>query len=108
MYICPVMNCVRGGAVSLYSCKIVDKEILHIVSNTGIYYSIDAVGAVYPVQCTLEYSTVNINALCNSCEGVACCLSECILMFLYAGDNIHYEIEQFVLCSVHFTLHTTP
>jgi hypothetical protein len=34
------------------------------------------------------------------------------MMFLYAGDNIHYVIEQFVSCihfsSVHFTLHTTP
>ena len=45
-------------------------------------------------------------------EVMACCLSECILMFLYAGDNIHYEIKQFVSCihfrSVHFPLHPTP
>jgi len=59
-----------------------------------------------------ENSTVNISALCNSCEDMACCLSECVLMLLYAGDNIQYVNEQFVLCirffSVHFTLHQTP
>jgi hypothetical protein len=30
------------------------------------------------------------------CEDMACCSSECIFKFLYAGDNIHYEIDQFV------------
>jgi hypothetical protein len=43
---------------------------------------------------------------------VAFCLSECILAFFYAGDNFHYEIEQFAsgihICSLHFTLHPTP
>jgi len=43
-----------------------------------------------------ENSTVNINALCNSCEDMACCSSECVLTFLYAGDNIRYVNEQFV------------
>jgi len=55
-----------------------------------------------------EKSTVNINALCNSCEDMACCSSECVLTFLYAGDNIQNVNEQFVSCihffSVHFTL----
>ena len=43
-----------------------------------------------------ENSTVNINALCNSCEDMVCCSSECVLTFLYAGDNIRYVNEQFV------------
>ena len=55
-----------------------------------------------------ENSTVNIKALCNSCEEMACCSSECVLMFLYAGDNIQYVNEQFISCihffSAHFTL----
>jgi hypothetical protein len=43
MYICPIPNCFRNRAVSLYSSKIVDKkEILHTVSNTGIYCSSDS------------------------------------------------------------------
>jgi len=46
-------------------------------------------------------STVIINALCNLCEDMACCLSECVLTFLYAGDNIQYVNEQFVSC-IHF------
>jgi hypothetical protein len=72
-----------------------DKETC-IVSNIGIYCSSDKVGTVYPVQYIFENSTVNISALCNSREDMACCWSECILTYLYAGDNIHYEIHQFV------------
>jgi hypothetical protein len=68
MYMCPTPNCFRDRAVSLYSSKIVDKkEILRTVSNTGIYCPSDRVGTVYLVQYFLENSTVNINALCNSC-----------------------------------------
>ena len=37
-----------------------------------------------------ENSTVNIIALCNSCEAMVCCSSECVLTFLYVGDNIQY------------------
>jgi hypothetical protein len=56
-------------AISRYSWKIVHKrEILHIVSNTGIYCSSDKVGTVYLVQYIFQNSTVNINALCNSRE----------------------------------------
>jgi hypothetical protein len=44
-----------------------------------------------------ENSTVNINALCNSCEDMACS-SECVLTFLHAGDYIQYVNEQFVSC----------
>ena len=53
-----------------------------------------------------ENSTVNINALCNSCEDMACYSSECVLTFLYAGNNIKYVNEQFVLC-IHFFLYTS-
>jgi hypothetical protein len=54
----------------IFNSKIVDKkEILHTVSNTGIYCSRDKVGTVYLGQCIFENSTVNINALCNSCRG---------------------------------------
>jgi hypothetical protein len=76
MYMCPIPNGFRDTAISLYSSKIVDmKEILRTVSNTGIYCSSDKVGTVYLVQYIFENSTVNINALCNSCEDMACCSS---------------------------------
>jgi len=56
-----------------------------------------------------ENSTVNISALCNLCEDMVCCSTECVMTFLYVGDNIQYVNEQFVSCihflSVHFTLH---
>jgi hypothetical protein len=45
-----VLNGFRDRAVSLHSCKIVDKkEILCTVSNIGIYCSSDEVGTVYLV-----------------------------------------------------------
>jgi len=107
MYICLIPKSFR--VILLYSCKFVDKEILRIVSNIGIYCPNDKVGTVYPVQYIFENSSVNINALFSSCEDMAFCSSECILTFLYAGDNNHYKIEQFVscihFCSVHFTIH---
>jgi len=33
VYLCSIQNGFQDRAISLYSCKIVDKEILHIVSN---------------------------------------------------------------------------
>jgi hypothetical protein len=51
---CPILKGFRDRAISLYSCKIVDKEILHIVSNIGIYCSRDKVGTVYLVQYIFE------------------------------------------------------
>jgi hypothetical protein len=109
MYMCPIPNGFRDGAVSQCSCKIVyKKKILRTVSNTGIYCSSDKIGTGCLVQYISENSTLNISELCNSCEDMACCSSEFILTFLYAGDNIHYVIEHFVSCthfsSVHFTL----
>jgi hypothetical protein len=50
IHMCPIPNGFRDRAVSLYSCKIVDKEILRIDSNIGIYCSSDKVGTVYVVQ----------------------------------------------------------
>jgi hypothetical protein len=47
MYIIP--NGVQDRVISLYSFKIVDKEILRTVSNTDIYCSSDKVGTVYIV-----------------------------------------------------------
>jgi hypothetical protein len=76
MYMCPIPNGFRGTAISLYSSKIVDKkETLRTVFNAGIYCSSDKVGTVYLVYYIFGNSTVNINALCNSCEDMACCSS---------------------------------
>jgi hypothetical protein len=73
---CPIPNGFRDRTISLYSSKIVDKkEILRTVSNIGIYCSSDKVGTVYLVQYIFENSTVNINALRNSCEDMAYCSS---------------------------------
>jgi hypothetical protein len=50
MYMCLIPNGFQDRAISLYSSKTVDKkEILHTVSNTGIYCSSDKVRAVYLV-----------------------------------------------------------
>jgi len=92
--------------ISLYSCKIVDKkQILHTVSNTGIYCSSDKGGTVYIVRYNFENSTVNINVPCNSCEDMR------VAPLFYGSDNLHHVIKQFVSCihftSVHFTLHPT-
>jgi hypothetical protein len=62
VYMCPIPNCFRDRAISLYSSKFVDKqEILRTVSNTGIYCSSDKVGTVYLVYYIFENSDVNIN-----------------------------------------------
>ena len=98
---CHIPNGFRGRAISMYNRKIVDKkEILRVrtVSNTGIYCTSDRVGTVYN-RCSKI-------PLCNSCEDMACCSSECVLMFLYAGDNIQYVNEQFV-SFIHFFLYTS-
>ena len=66
---CPIPNGFRDWAISLYSCKIIDKkEILHVVSNSGIYCPSDKVGTFNLVQYIFENFAVNVNALCNSCE----------------------------------------
>jgi hypothetical protein len=46
---CPIPNVFRDRVISLCSCKIVDKEILLIVFNIGIYCSSDKVGTAYIV-----------------------------------------------------------
>jgi hypothetical protein len=71
---CPIPNCFRDRAISLYSSKIVDKKyILRTFSKIGIYCSSDKIGTVYLVWYIFENSTVNINAHCNSCEDMAYC-----------------------------------
>ena len=107
MYMCPIRNGLQDGAMSLYSCKIVAKVQLRIVSNIGIYCSNGKVGSVYPVQYICENSTVNIQTLRNSCEDMLCCWFECILTLFYAGHNIHYKNEQFVSVPT-FVLYTSP
>ena len=81
MYMCPIPNVFQDRAKSLNSCKIVDKEIVCIASYIGIYSPSDKVGTVYLVHYIFENSTVDISALCNSCEDMVCCLSECIWTF---------------------------
>jgi len=73
MYVCPIRNGLQDGPISLYSCKIVDKELLRIVYNIRIYCSSDIVGTFYPVQYIFENSTVNSHAICSSCENMSCC-----------------------------------
>jgi hypothetical protein len=90
---CPIPNSFLDEAISLYSCKIVDKKnIVRPVSNTGIYFSSDKIGTGCLVQYIFENSTVNSNELCNSSEDMARCSSEFIVAFRYAGDNIHCVI----------------
>jgi hypothetical protein len=92
---CFIPNGFQDRNILLYNSKIVDKEdILRTVSNTGIYCSRDKVRTVYPVQYIFKNSTVNISALCNSCEDMACCSSECISAFHYAGDDIHSCVSE--------------
>jgi hypothetical protein len=59
-----------------------------------------------------ENSTVNLNALCNSCAKMACCSSELIFAFLYAGSSIQNVSEKLVsyihLSFVNVALHPTP
>jgi hypothetical protein len=49
MYMCPILNGFRATIISLYSSKIVDKNTLRTVSDTGIYCSSDKVGKIYLV-----------------------------------------------------------
>jgi hypothetical protein len=73
---CPIPNGFRERAISLHSSKTVDKkEVLRTASITSIYCSSDKVGAVYLVKYIFKKSTVNHNALRNSCEDIACCSS---------------------------------
>jgi hypothetical protein len=70
MYMYPILDCFRDRAIPVYSSKTVDKkEILRTASNTDSYCSSDKVSTVYLVQYTFENSTVNLSALCSSCEG---------------------------------------
>jgi hypothetical protein len=92
MYMYPIREVFRDRAISLYSSKIFDKkEILNIVSNTGVYSSNVNVGTVYLEKNISKNPIVNINALRSSCEDIACCSSECILTFL--NNVLHSKIN---------------
>jgi hypothetical protein len=49
LYVFPVLNGFRAGAVSQFSSKTVKKEVLRTVSNTGICCPSDKVGTVYVI-----------------------------------------------------------
>jgi hypothetical protein len=85
---------------------IVDKkEILRTASNTGIFCSSDKVDIFYLIHHIFENSTVNISVLCNSCEDMACCSSDCILTLLYTGDNTHSSVSETVSKRKHVQIH---
>jgi len=46
-----------------------------------------------------ENSTASHNALCNSCAKTACCSSELIFTFLYAGSSIQNASDKLVSCT---------
>jgi len=56
--------------------------------------------------------TVNLGVLWNFSAKFACCSSQLIFTFLYAGSNIQNASEQFVWCIhlpfVNFALHPSP
>jgi len=43
---------------------------------------------------------INLRTLCISCAKIACCSSELIFAFLYAGNSIHNANDQFA-SSIH-------
>jgi hypothetical protein len=97
VYMCPIPNGFRDRAISLYSSKIVyKKHTLRTLSITGIYRSSDKVGTVYllydnafskiPPSTIVHFATL--------VEYMACCSSECIFMFLYAGNDIHRSVSE--------------
>jgi hypothetical protein len=99
---CPIPNGFRDTAISLYSSKTVDKkDILCTVSNTDIYCSSDKVGTAYLVQYIFENSTVNINALCNSCKDSIFGICEDVRNFSQESDNVSIHSHNGQL-----TLHT--
>jgi hypothetical protein len=91
MYMYPIPNGFRDRAISLYSSSD-KKEILRTVSNNGIYCSSDKFGTVYLVQYIFENSTVNINALCNSREDMACCSSVQCTVYCTVGIATGYGL----------------
>jgi hypothetical protein len=78
-----IPNGFRDRSISLCTYKNVDKkEILRIVSNTGIYYPNENICYSLRKIILLENSSFNISALCNSCEDMACCSSvQCTVYF---------------------------
>jgi hypothetical protein len=88
-------SCVLFWTVSeieLFPCtvpKLLMRKRYCILFLIPVYCSSDKVGTVYQVRHIFENSTVNINALCNSCEDMACCSSVKHTMFCAVKRHYH-------------------
>ena len=62
-------------------------------------------------KCT-KTTTAKLSALCISCAKIACCSSELVFRFLYAGRSMQNASGQFISCIhfsfVNFALSSTP
>jgi len=110
MNMCPIPNCFRDRAIECTTAKLLIRRRYYVYVLFLIPVFIAQVTElVQGYNTCFQNSTVNINALCNSCEDMACCSSECVFKFLYADDNIQFVNAQFVSC-IHFffcTLHSS-
>jgi hypothetical protein len=92
----------------LYSSRIVDmREILHTVSSTGTYCSSDKVGTVYLVEYIFKNSTIDISALCNSCEYMAHCSSVQCKCTAYWSSSVSETVRNRTRVHIHFLLRMT-
>jgi hypothetical protein len=73
---CPFRNGFRNRVILLYSARIFDK-IYYVLFLIPVF--IVEVTKLVQFTYVFENSTVDINALCNSREDMACCSSEFIL-----------------------------
>jgi hypothetical protein len=73
---CPFPNGFRDRPIPQYIQKLLIRKRYYLLFRIPIFYcSGDKVGTVYPAKYIFENSTVNINALCNTCDDMACCSS---------------------------------
>jgi hypothetical protein len=76
IYMCRVPDGFPDGAISLYIYKIIDNKRYYVLFLMSVFIDqVTNVGTPYLVKYIFEKSTVNISALCNSCEDMACCSS---------------------------------
>jgi hypothetical protein len=106
MSMCPIPDGFRDRGIWIYSCKILVRKRYYIlilififqVTNLLVYNKFSKI----PPSTSMHFET-------RVRTWRACCSSEFILTFLYAGNSIHYAIEQFVshihYSSVHFSLY---
>jgi hypothetical protein len=83
--------------------------------NTKALWKVTKKGKLVTVNYILVFiSRLNDkqNEIYNSCARIACCSSELIFTFFYAGSSIQNAKEQFVSCIhlsfVNFALHPNP